>query len=86
MRWYSGLVIYVLFWMLTLFAVLPFGVRTSAEADEEEVAGQANSAPVNPMLGRKMLWTSLVSGVLFAVYYANYVNGWVTIADIPVWG
>ncbi len=85
MRWYSALVIYILFWMLTLFAVLPFGVRTSAEAGEAAVPGQADSAPARPMLRAKALWTTVVSGVLFGLYYANYVNGWLTIADIPGW-
>ncbi len=86
MRWYSALVIYILFWMLTLFAVLPFGVRTSAESGEALVPGQADSAPVLPMLRTKAIWTTAISAVLFALYYANYVFGWVTIADIPGWG
>lgn len=86
MRWYSALVIYVLFWMLTLFAVLPFGVRTSAEAGEAEVAGQADSAPARPAMVAKALWTTAISAALFALYYANYVHGWVTMADIPGWG
>jgi predicted secreted protein len=81
----SALVIYLLFWMLTLFVVLPWGVRTSAEAGEEPVPGQADSAPVRPNLRVKALWTTAISAVLFGLYYANYVNGWVTIADIPGW-
>ena len=85
MQPFSAIVIYLLFWMLTLFAVLPFGVRTSAEAGEDEVRGQATSAPVNPMIRRKIVWTTLISGVLFGLYYANYVAGWVTIADVPGW-
>ncbi len=86
MRWYSAVVIYILFWMLTLFAVLPFGVRTSAESGEALIPGQADSAPVRPMLRTKALWTTAISGVLFGLYYANYVTGWITIADIPGWG
>ena len=41
----SALAIYLLFWSLTLFAVLPFGVRTSDEAGEKGIPGQADSAP-----------------------------------------
>ena len=82
----SALVIYALFWVLTLFAVLPWGVRTSAEAGETPVAGQADSAPVRPNLRAKALWTTVISGVLFGLYYANYVHGWVAIDDIPGWG
>jgi predicted secreted protein len=82
----SAFVIYLLFWVLTLFAVLPWGVRTSAEAGETPVPGEADSAPVRPNLRAKMIWTTVVSGVLFGLYYANYVHGWVGIDDIPGWG
>lgn len=86
MRPFSALVIYILFWMLTLFAVLPWGVRTSAEAGEDSVAGQADSAPADPMLRRKMIWTTIISAILFGLFYANYVSGWITIDDVPGWG
>ncbi len=81
----SAVVIYLLFWVLTLFVVLPWGVRTSAEAGEDSVPGQADSAPVRPAIRAKMLWTTIISAVLFALFYANYVNDWVTMADIPGW-
>ncbi len=86
MKPFSAVVIYILFWMLTLFAVLPFGVRTSAEAGEANVPGQADSAPVRPRLRTKAAWTTAISAVLFGLYYANYVHGWLTIDDIPGWG
>jgi len=85
MRPVSAIVIYILFWMLTLFAVLPFGVRTSAEAGEDHVPGQADSAPVRPNLRIKAVWTTALSAVLFGLYYANYVHGWVTMNDVPGW-
>ncbi|MBV8971755.1 MAG: DUF1467 family protein [Sphingomonadaceae bacterium] len=81
----SALVIYILFWMVTLFAVLPFGVRTSDEASEARVPGQADSAPVRPDMARKALWTTVISAVLFGLFYANYVNGWITVDDVPGW-
>jgi predicted secreted protein len=81
----SAVVIYLLFWVLTLFAVLPWGVRTSAEAGEDSVPGQADSAPVRPAIRAKALWTTVISAVLFALFYANYVNDWITMADIPGW-
>ena len=79
----SALAIYILLWTLTLFAVLPFGVRTHHEAGEDRVPGQADSAPAQPMLWRKLLWTTLISGAIFGVFYLNYVNGWVELNDLP---
>jgi predicted secreted protein len=81
----SAIAIYLLFWSITLFAVLPFGVRTADEAGEAAVPGQAESAPARPMLARKFLWTTLVSTLLFALFMANYRYGWLRLDDIPGW-
>jgi len=84
MNWKSALAIYVLFWAFSVFFVLPFGVRTANESDVEMVPGQATSAPVefNAKLVAKRV--TIVATVLFALFYLNYVNGWVT-ADMLDW-
>jgi predicted secreted protein len=81
----SALAIYLLFWMLTLFAVLPFGVKTADEAGQEVVPGQAQSAPSNPLLLKKMAWTTLISACLFGIFLANYHFGWLEMDDVPFW-
>ena len=45
MKLTSILAIYLLFWVMSLFLVLPFGVRTAEEAGAERVPGHAESAP-----------------------------------------
>lgn len=85
MKLQSALAIYLLFWTLTLFAVLPFGVKTAEEDGSEPVPGQATSAPSNPMILKKMLWTTMISAVLFGLFMANYVYGWVGVDDVPFW-
>lgn len=81
----SIIAIYLLFWSLSLFLVLPFGVKTTRELGEEPLPGQADSAPHNPMLGKKILWTTIVATILFALFYTNYRQGWVHLEDIPGW-
>jgi predicted secreted protein len=80
MRFQSILAIYILFWTIGLFVVLPFGVRTSEEAGAERIAGQADSAPHRFDLGRAALRATIVSAFAFALFYANYLHGWVTIS------
>lgn len=82
MRLGSAIAIYLLFWTVTLFAVLPLGVRTHEEAGLDRVHGQADSAPIAPMLWRKLLLTTLVSGAVFALFYGNFVNGWIGFDDV----
>lgn len=81
----SLLAIYLLIWFLTLFAVLPWGVRTSREAGLDLVPGEADSAPVAPNLARKLLWTTLISAILMALFWANYEAGWIVMDDVPGW-
>lgn len=78
MRWTSLLAIYVLFWAFSVFLVLPFGVRTAAEAGAEHVPGSAESAPHEFSLKRVLVRTTLVATALFALFVANYEFGWVT--------
>ena len=84
MKWTSILAIYLLFWTLCLFMVLPFGVRTHDEAGAERVPGQADSAPHQFPAGKIALRTTIVSALLFALYYANYVNGWIGPEDVSL--
>ncbi len=81
MKLSSAFAIYFLIWFLTLFAVLPVGVRTSQEAGVEPVAGEADSAPHQPMLRKKLVWTTLISALLFAIFWANFTYEWVTLED-----
>ncbi|HYP58569.1 MAG TPA: DUF1467 family protein [Beijerinckia sp.] len=61
--------IFFTIWFTVLFAVLPFGVRSQHEAGEI-VAGTEPGAPVAPQLLKKMVWTTLVSAVVFAAVVA----------------
>ena len=80
----SILAVYLLFWTMTLFVVLPFHAHTAEEVGGERIPGQADSAPHRFRAGRIVLWTSLVSALLFGLYYANYVLGWIP-ANILDW-
>lgn len=78
----SVLAIYFLFWVMSAFIMLPFGVRTADEAGVEKVPGQADSAPVNFRPGRLALRASVIAAVLTALFIANFTYGWITAADI----
>lgn len=86
MQFTSILAIYSLFWVLSAFLVLPFGVRTPDESGEDMVPGQAHSAPSNFRPGRVLIRATILSVVLFGLYYANYVNGWIGPEDLNFFG
>lgn len=78
----SILAIYFLFWVMTAFIMLPFGVRTAEELGVEKVPGQADSAPVNFRPGRLAMRATVIAAVLTALFIANFTYGWITAADI----
>lgn len=78
MKWTSALAIYFLFWSLSVFLVLPFGVRTTDEAGADRVPGQAESAPHEFRPGRIALRVTVVATALFLLFQLNYVYGWIT--------
>ncbi len=78
----SILAIYLLFWVMSAFVLLPFGVLTADDTGEEKVPGQADSAPVNFRPGRLALRATLLSAVLCGLFIANYQQQWVSVQDI----
>lgn len=71
------LAIYILFWSFSVFLVLPFGVKTSAEAGAEHVPGTAESSPHEFSLKKIVVRTTIVATALYALFMANYEFGWV---------
>ncbi len=74
----SAVAIYFLFWVMSLFVVLPFGVRTTEEAGGEKIPGQAESAPNQPQFRRIALRTTIVSAALCGRVMLNVAFGWIT--------
>jgi predicted secreted protein len=74
--------IYFLFWVMSAFIMLPFGVRTADEVGAEKVPGQADSAPVNFRPGRLAMRATAAAAVLTTLFVLNYQYGWITVAEI----
>ena len=65
--------IYFLIWWITLFAVLPWGVRSQDETGEF-TPGTDPGAPVKHRLLYKILWTTLIASTIFGILYFCYVR------------
>ena len=82
--------VFILFWAIAAFLVLPFGIRTHHDDASENnrnpdlIPGQAESAPSNFQPKRFVLRTTLVAMIAYALFYANYVEGWVTLDDVSL--
>jgi len=73
----TAFAIYFVIWWITLFLTLPFGVRSQHE-DGEGAPGTDPGAPVTARMGRKLIWTTVISAAIFAVamlaHNAGYLN------------
>jgi predicted secreted protein len=76
MSWVSIIAIYSLFWVLTAFVVLPFGVKNHDELAVATLPGEDRGAPANFNPKSILLRTTMLSAFLFALYYSNYTYGW----------
>lgn len=83
MNTYAIFAIYLLFWVISAFIMLPLGIRTPDETGEILVKGQADSAPSNFRPGVVALRATILATLLFGLYYANYVEGWLTVDMLP---
>jgi predicted secreted protein len=75
----TAIAIYFLIWWITLFAVLPWGVRSQGD---DASPGTDPGAPVLPNLKMKLLWTTIASAVIFAILAVIYIERWVTLDDL----
>jgi predicted secreted protein len=75
MNWFSGTVTYLIIWWLVLFTVLPVGVQRAQEVEK----GHDSGAPEKPHMWKKMLATSLISAILWAIAYFVITSGLIQI-------
>lgn len=82
MTFLTGFAIYFIIWWVTLFVILPIGVRTQAE-EQDVTLGTTESAPLKLRMGRKLIWTSIVSAVVFGIYVLLTVVFGLSVDSIP---
>lgn len=62
----TGIIVYIVIWWCIFFMALPIGVRIPERIQE----GHATSAPSAPWIGQKVLWTTIISFIIFlGAYY-----------------
>jgi predicted secreted protein len=81
---FTALAIYFVIWWISLFLVLPWGVRSQDESGEV-APGTDPGAPVLTNLLRKLVWTTIVATVIFAAWFVVYVNQLVTVDQLARW-
>jgi predicted secreted protein len=72
----QGFAVYFIVWWMTLFVVLPIGLRTQAE-DNDVVLGTVPSAPTRFRAGFVFSLTTVISAIVYAAWYISSTYfGW----------
>jgi predicted secreted protein len=80
----TAVAIYFVIWWVVLFAVLPWGVRSQHETGAV-TPGTDPGAPAIPNLARKLVWTTIVSCIVFAICFLVYKYRLVSIDELAAW-
>jgi predicted secreted protein len=83
MGWFSGIAIFLTIWWTVLFAVLPLGVVSHAEAGIDRGDGTDPGSPVDPKLKKKFFTTTWVSVLLFSILWAGLTFHLFHLPDLP---
>jgi predicted secreted protein len=83
MSLFTGFAIYLTIWWTVLFAVLPLGTITHAEAGIDKGDGGDPGAPVDPKLKQKFLLTTAISTVVFGIVWLIIWTGIVKLPSLP---
>ena len=73
MTLWTGIAVYIIIWWLVIFMVLPWGVRRIDTAALGK--GEDPGAPEKPRMVMKLLVTTAISTVIFALLYLVIVSG-----------
>lgn len=78
MTLFDGIVVYILAWWVTLFAVLPLWVKPADPGDPGHAAG----APQNPHLWRKAAVTTALAAVVWLVIFVLVSSPWTSLRSL----
>jgi predicted secreted protein len=82
--WTTLAAIYFITWWTVLFAVLPWGVRSQTELGDVS-PGTDPGAPMVPRLKSKIVWTTVVTTILFAAFYYAFATRMISFEGFADW-
>jgi predicted secreted protein len=77
----SAIVLYCVIWAIVFFMVNPLWQTSQSEQGDVE-PGTPASAPVDAMIRKKAIITTVIGTALFALAFSTIQFGWLTLDDI----
>ena len=77
----GAIVLFAVLWFLALYMILPLFVRSQEEAGEVE-PGTSAGAPDQPLMKKKLIWTTVAATVMWVIAFSIIESGVISIDDI----
>lgn len=81
MNIFTIVLVFMVTWWMVFFMLLPRGVVSQHEVDEERVAGTDPGAPVSPDLWRKAFHAAIIATIIATIYYFVDASGMVDMRE-----
>ena len=66
----GSIVVYVIIWWIVFISFLPVGIKHDNRKFTEGIRGADPGSPKNPNIGKKFIYTTILTSVLFiGIYY-----------------
>lgn len=82
MNFVTGMVVYLIGWWITLFAILPLGITGQAESGEI-VPGTESGAPVAANFRHKAWLTTVTTAIIWLILFVVLEFQLISLNDIP---
>jgi len=80
----GGIVAFACIWMVSLFLVLPWGIKNPHEAGVDIVKGTDPGAPVAPHMLLKVGITTIVALIIWSVLYVVLEYKLISLDNFPI--
>ncbi len=65
----GSLVVFIIIWWIVFFSLLPIGIKSNTEKFNDNLTGNDPGAPKNPNIGKKFVYTTVITSVIFVGIY-----------------
>ena len=79
----TGIAIFLTIWWTVLFAILPLGTVSHAEAGIDKGDGGDPGAPVDPKLKKKFFTTTWIAAILWTILFLVLRFHLITLPPLP---
>ncbi len=77
----GSIIIYVIIWWIVFFSLLPVGIRSNNAKFNDKIAGEDPGAPKNPNIGKKFIYTTIITSIIFVGIYYMVINDFLNLRE-----